>query len=275
MNAAATHPVAAEELPGHALSAERMPGHWLLARLGKRVLRPGGIELTNQLLDALAVNGSDDVVELAPGLGVTTERILACGPASYRAVERDPDAAAGLRHLLSGPDQSVAQGTAADTGLDSASADVVFGEAYLTMQPDSQKAKIVDELSRITRPGGRLGLHEIALAPEAINDAEALAIRQSLTQSIKVSVRPLTVKGWEELLGDAGFDVEQRAFAPLHLLEPRRLIADEGLAGAARFASRLVRQPDARSRVLAMRSAMRAHAVNLQAVMLTATRRDH
>ena len=26
-------------------------GHWLLARLGKRVLRPGGLELTTQLLD--------------------------------------------------------------------------------------------------------------------------------------------------------------------------------------------------------------------------------
>ena len=30
-------------LPGVALAAEKMPGHWLLARLGKRVLRPGGV----------------------------------------------------------------------------------------------------------------------------------------------------------------------------------------------------------------------------------------
>ena len=41
-------------------------GHWLLARLGKRVLRPGGAELTHKLL-ALADVPAGDVVELAPG----------------------------------------------------------------------------------------------------------------------------------------------------------------------------------------------------------------
>jgi hypothetical protein len=29
---------------------EIMPGHWVLARMGKRVLRPGGLELTRRLL---------------------------------------------------------------------------------------------------------------------------------------------------------------------------------------------------------------------------------
>ena len=29
-------------LPGEGLKTEKMPGHWVLARLGKRVLRPGG-----------------------------------------------------------------------------------------------------------------------------------------------------------------------------------------------------------------------------------------
>ena len=42
-----------------------LPGHWLLARLGKRVLRPGGLELTTRLLAAARIGGSD-VVELGP-----------------------------------------------------------------------------------------------------------------------------------------------------------------------------------------------------------------
>ena len=42
-------------LPGSKLDVSRMPGHWLLARLGKRVLRPGGSELTRALLDGLAI----------------------------------------------------------------------------------------------------------------------------------------------------------------------------------------------------------------------------
>ena len=52
-----------------ALDTTKMPGHWLLARLGKRVLRPGGRELTRQMLNGLCIKASDDVVEFAPGLG--------------------------------------------------------------------------------------------------------------------------------------------------------------------------------------------------------------
>ena len=61
---------------------EDVPGHWLLARLGKRVLRPGGRELTEQMLQALPLAGRD-VVELAPGLGLTAREILAREPGSY------------------------------------------------------------------------------------------------------------------------------------------------------------------------------------------------
>ncbi|MCB9387994.1 MAG: SAM-dependent methyltransferase, partial [Microthrixaceae bacterium] len=31
--------VETDHLPGHSLEADRVPGHWLLARLGKTVLR--------------------------------------------------------------------------------------------------------------------------------------------------------------------------------------------------------------------------------------------
>lgn len=76
-----------------------MPGHWLLARMGKRVLRPGGIELTRKLLDDLQIQSSDDVVEFAPGLGVTARMTLAHGPHTYTAVERDCKAAAEVQRL--------------------------------------------------------------------------------------------------------------------------------------------------------------------------------
>ena len=62
-------PSSDSSLPGAELSVRKMPGHWLLARLGKRVLRPGGLELTSRLLANLAIGPADAVVELAPGLG--------------------------------------------------------------------------------------------------------------------------------------------------------------------------------------------------------------
>ena len=52
-------------------NTHKMPGHWLLAKLGKRVLRPGGLELTRVMLKRLDIQSCDAVVEFAPGLGVT------------------------------------------------------------------------------------------------------------------------------------------------------------------------------------------------------------
>ena len=261
-------------LPGAALTADRMPGHWLLARLGKRVLRPGGRELTQQILAGLAIGPGDDVVEMAPGLGATTRLVLDRNPASYTGVDRDPDAAGRVGDLLDGPNRQVVNASATDTGLEADRADVLFGEAYLTMQPDSLKERVVTEAARVLRPGGRFALHEVAFAPDDIDDARRESVARALTGTIKVNVTPLTVAGWDDLLTRHGFEVTDRFRAPLHLLEPRRLIADEGLAVAARFVLNVLRDSDARRRVLAMRGAMRANAANLQAYGLVAVRRD-
>ena len=69
-------------LPYAQRRAEDAPGHWLLARLGKRVLRPGGLELTRKLLKNANLTDAD-VVELAPGLGRTATELLSFQPASY------------------------------------------------------------------------------------------------------------------------------------------------------------------------------------------------
>lgn len=261
----------APHLPGESLEASRMPGHWLLARLGKRVLRPGGVGLTRKLLAGVAVGSTDDVVEVAPGLGATTRLLLQAGPASYAGVDRDPASAELVSTLMDEPGRTVIQASAADTGLPPDSADVVFGEAYLTMQPDSQKEKIISELTRVLKPGGRFALHEIAFAPDDIDDATRKAVAKALTGSIKVNVTPRTVAGWEELLTSHGFRIDQRHHAPLHLLEPCRLIDDEGYLGAARFVFNVLRDADARPRVTAMRESMRRSGSNLQAIGLVAT----
>ena len=87
-------------LPSSSRPDDAVAGHWLLARLGKRVLRPGGVELTRTLLSHAKLSGAD-VVELAPGLGRTATEIVAQGPRSYVGAEGDPDAANVVRGVLS------------------------------------------------------------------------------------------------------------------------------------------------------------------------------
>lgn len=260
----------AEPLPGESLRSSHMPGHWLLARLGKRVLRPGGIESTRQLLDALAIGHDDDVVEFAPGLGVTARLTLAKRPRSYQAVERDEDAAAHMARLLRGHAAVCHAASAEATGLPDGCATAVYGEAMLSMQTPQQKARIVAEAARLLRAGGRYGIHELSLRPDDLPQSVKDAILAEMTAAIHVGVRPLTTSEWKDLLEQHGLAVEVVRQAPFHLLEPRRIVQDEGITGALRFVSRVLRDHQARRRVLRMRRTFRTYREHLSAIVIVA-----
>ena len=78
-------------LPQHERDSESVAGHWLLARVGKKVLRPGGRELSEWMVHASTVTGKR-VVEFAPGLGLTASLLLDESPSSYTGVDSDPEA---------------------------------------------------------------------------------------------------------------------------------------------------------------------------------------
>ncbi len=250
----------------------KMPGHWLLAKLGKRVLRPGGLELTRAMLDRLDIQAGDEVVEFAPGLGVTARMALSRHPASYTAVERDEAAAKEVRGYLSGPRQRCQLGSAEQTNLPDQSATKVFGEAMLTMQGPQQKARIVAEAFRLLKPGGRYGIHELSLTPDDLPAAVQEDISREMSRNIHVGARPLAACKWRELLTNAGFRIEAEATAPMLLLEPLRVVRDEGFFGTLRFVFNLLRTPEARRRVLSMRRMFRRHSGHLAAVSFIAVK---
>ena len=233
--------------------AGRMQGHWLLAKLGKRILRPGGRALTAKLLEQAKPSGDDDIVELGPGVGATAEVLLRANPRSYRGVDPNPEGRDAVKNILKKhPRADYVVADARDTGLDDASADLVVGEAMLTIQDDAGKNAIVAEAARLLRPGGRYAIHEMAWLPDH-TDEERETARRELSRVIKVGARPLTLEGWTELLAAHGLEAEWHDRAPLHLLEPRRIVSDEGLWGALRFWNNARRIPGASDRLKAMR----------------------
>lgn len=255
-------------LPMADRDAAHLPGHWLLARLGKRVLRPGGRELTTRMLAGAGLAGAD-VVELAPGLGRTATQILEYRPAGYTGVEADEDAAKLARSAI-GARGKVIVGGAEQTTLPDACADVVVGEAMLTMQTDPHKAQIIAEAFRVLRPGGRYAIHELALTPDSVSEDVKTEVRQALARSIKVNARPLTAQEWRALLEQAGFTVENVSFSPMALLEPKRLLADEGPLRTLKFLANVLRDSDARARVRGMRATFRKHRDNMSAISVIA-----
>lgn len=259
-------------LPGEGLDTATMPGYWMLVRIGKRVLRPGGRRVSRVLLEALRITPADAVVELAPGMGATTRLILEEKPREYTGIERDRWAADIVGTLLTEEEYTCQVGTAQETGLADAVATVVVGEAFLSMQPDPVKEKILAEAFRILRPGGRYGLHELALSPDTLGAREQDDIRQGLSAALHVGARPLSVADWRSLLERAGFEIENEVIVPMGLLSPRRVIEDEGALRALKILAHVLRNPVVRTRVGLIRTSLARHREHLRAIALVATR---
>ena len=154
----------------------------------------------------------------APGLAITARMTLACRPRSYVAVERDRDAAATVEGYLIEPSQRCIVASAEETGLPSASASIVYGEAMLSMQPATTKGRIVAEAARLLKPGGYYGIHELCLIPDDVDQATRDAIQRDLSSEIHVGVRPLTASEWREVLETAGLETFAEHKAPMRLL---------------------------------------------------------
>jgi hypothetical protein len=259
--------------PGASLSQQKMPGHWVLAQIGKRVLRPGGMELTRRMLAALTIVSAVDVVAFAPGLGLSAQLALKRRPASYTAVERDPAAAGIVSSYLKDLMQKCVIGSADQTGLPSEVATVVYGEAMLTMQTTEMKHRIVREARRLLKRGGRYAIHEMCLVGDDLDEDRRKEINQALSRTIHVGVRPLAVSEWRVLMEAEGFEVEVEARAPMHVLEPSRLLSDEGVKGTLRFIWNIMRDHESRERVLIMRKVFRRYQSNLDAVMMICVKR--
>lgn len=251
-------------------SHDKMQGHWLLAEMGKKVLRPGGRRLSAWMIGNARVRDAR-VVELAPGLGVTARVILDEHPAGYVGVDEDADAVTSASDAV-GASGRVIRAQANDTGLPDASADVVVGEAMLTMQGERGKAAIIDEAHRLLVPGGRYAIHELCLRPDDLADDIKDSLRKDLARTIRVNARPLTVPEWSELLESHGFRVEAVRTAEMGLLSPKQMLDDEGPGGVARIVGNLLRKPEARRRVLGMRKVFTDNAERLGAVSIIAVR---
>ncbi len=261
------------EYQTHTLDFDKAPAYAVLFHLGKKSMRPGGLELTRRLLKELKINTADDVVEFAPGRGLTTKMVLELHPKSYVAVERDPLSQQKVQEILSGKGQGkCVVGTAQETGLQDGCATVVFGEAMLTMQSREQKLRIAREAFRLLKSGGKYGIHETCLLENVASQEKKNEIEKALREALRVGARPLLITEWKELLEEAGFVVQEFMEAPMNLLTPKRLIQDEGMFGVLRFISRVIRSKSAHKRLHKIRRAFTAYGSYINSAALVAVK---
>ncbi|QHC86340.1 SAM-dependent methyltransferase [Empedobacter brevis] len=251
-------------------SIEKMSGHWVLAKVGKKVLRPGGKQMTDKMIQLLDINSADQIVEFALGLGYTANITLQKNPASYIGIDLEEKIVKDLNEKFNHKKVLFKLGHAAHTELEDNSQTKVYGEAMLTMHADHRKKEIIREAHRILKKEGLYAIHELALRPDHIPDQIKKNIQKELAETMKVNARPLTVEEWKNLLKEEGFSLIAVEIAQMHLLEPFRIIDDEGIRGFVHIIKNIATQPEIRERIIRMKEVFKKYEKYLCAIVLIA-----
>ena len=88
--------------------------------------------------------------------------------------------------------------------------------------------------------------------------------------SNKVNARPLTQSEWQMLLEQEGFIIRSVHTNPMQLLQPKRMLDDEGLWRMLKIKYNIITHPAARKRILEMRKAFTRHAKAINAIAIVA-----
>ena len=245
-------------------------GHWLLSKMGKKVLRPGGKELTQKLIEALQISAEDRVLEFAPGMGYTALQVLKKDPKTYTGIELNEEAAALLRKKINGPGRQVIVGNAAKVVMENGCVDKLYGEAMLTMHANHRKTEIIKEAHRLLRKGGLYGIHELGLTPDNLDESAKAKIQKELSLCIRVNARPLTRREWVALLEAEGFRILKITTNAMLLLDTARIIDDEGFFRSLKIGFNIIRHPKARRRINEMRCVFNRYKKQMNAIAIVA-----
>ncbi len=202
-------------------------GHNFLARLGKKRLRPGGIEATDWLIEKGDFSKQTKVLEVACNMCTTSIELAKKYDCNITGIDLDNQALekakinvkkAGLEDKI-----NVLQGNALKLPFNDNTFDIVINEAMLTMLSPKAKKKAIDEYYRVLKPGGKLLTHDVAYL-----NPELTQIIDELRNTININVSPLSVTEWEGLFQQSNFSNVESTYGQMSLMSLKGMIKDEG-----------------------------------------------
>ena len=177
---------------------------------------PGGLRLTNRLGRLMDLKQDDWVVDLASGNGASAlaiSRTFRCrvvgvefgNAAALEATKRGNEAAVPARAWF-------LQGDAEKPPLKIQSFDGVFAECSLSLFPD--KAHAIRQAVDLLRPGGKLGVSDVTVAPDTLPPELEGSIGQILCLT-----EALDVGGYFGLMQNAGIEILHQENASEYVIE--------------------------------------------------------
>lgn len=206
---------------------KREPGHMLLKRLGKTKLRPGGVRVTDWLIDKIDFSKSPRILEVACN---EAENIMNFAKKYHNknvGIDLNEQAIASAkqsiddRNLSEYVDVMVADAT--NLPFEDESFDVVINEAMLTMLSETQKQKAIKEYYRVLKKGGILLTHDVMLVQY---DKELVSELQYVIHNPAV---PHIESDWIKMFKNAGFTDVKNITGKMTLLSSSGMMIDEGL----------------------------------------------
>ena len=208
--------------------ADKEIGHNFLARLGKKKLRPGGIEATDWLTEKGEFSKQTKVLEVACNMCTTSIELAKKFNCNIVGIDLDTKALekakinirkANLENRI-----EVIQGNALKLPFADNTFDIVINEAMLTMLSPKAKKKAISEYYRVLKPGGKLLTHDVAYLNPQLEQ-----IILELRKTININVSPLSVADWESVFKQSGFSSVESTNGEMTLMSLKGMIKDEGL----------------------------------------------
>ncbi len=201
---------------------------------------PGGKDLSARLVGSLELDAGSHVLDIACGLGTTAMSIAAEIGATVVGID------ASERNIATANDEATARGLndrvrfamedAAALPFEDAAFDAVICECAVSTFAD--KAPVVAEMVRVLKPGGVLGISDMALAGPLPQDVAAVVAPWTCLADAR------SVAGYQRLFLDAGltvvaWDDEREALVQLAVELKRKLV----LAGLGRLSGMMAELP--------------------------------
>ncbi len=179
-------------------------------------LHPGGLALTNRLGRLMGIQRDDWVVDLASGRGVSAMAVSRTFHCRVAGVEFSHVATAGAAAASQATPVATQafflQGDAENPPLASSRFDAVLCECSMSIFPD--KSRAVQEMRRLLRPGGSLGLSDVTVEPGSLPGE----LEGNLGQVLCLS-GALSVDGYRQLLRDGGLTLKHQEDASAEILK--------------------------------------------------------